>query len=692
LGKSLQTPDIASLVESSHNIKMDSFGPLPDVDRADELKRQSTSLIGAAIPKNRFIHRDEQQNDKGVDLSFEAIVAGKATNLRAMVQVKGTDSARLNADESFSLSVKTKNLNYLLSGPCPLYIVWLSTRDELRFAWARDEAKRLHQENPLWEEQDTVVLYFSRLLDADGWNDIHDRIQREGRFSRTQHDYFTRTGASESVVVGVNPETLEVLTPDKAYDTIINHGIAIVSSGYPLAIKHYSRLLTAKQSIEPAVLLALGFACYHLGEHFEARGHLARAIPNRIQLSEFDRYFLDSLVNECDLRFGRVDEEGFKAAQGKIEGAAPPFLALQMRLERIRWEHLAEHDTAKRCEKLDELRAVVSQLEQDPNASSSLKLQSAIVRLFAEIADSSIRYMEAVINMQARLGLKQNPITPSTMKALNAATAAEDKAHKDSQELLRRAVELEHPLLIGEAIVTQCMYRIGKITQLPALVRLVSGNVKKTPGELVSTIITQLEQAISIFRRAGATESVVRTTLILAQWHSTNGNQEKAKDLVESIIGLAHGMGYTHYVEEADALLSRRSALDGYHQSLAHPPDRDHIAIAMSDEEVAEFALFNLETAELPKEQFPVVHRVCLTMRDESRTRIEWCKHFRLCVGKTHAQILPTNYEIDPHWFARCMLIGNHTYTPSQDATEVTQRFKSLFCNTCTDRCPKRDG
>ncbi|MDB5307840.1 MAG: hypothetical protein JWO38_2042 [Gemmataceae bacterium] len=670
---------------------MEPLGSLPEVDRADELKRQSIALIGAAIPKGQFIHRDEQQNDKGVDLSFEVLVAGKATRFYSIVQVKGTDNAKLNGDQSLSLSISTKNLNYLLNGPCPLYIVWLSTRDELRYAWARDEAKRLHQENPSWEQQDTVVLRFSKLLDGAGWNNIHDRIQREGRFGRTQHDYFARTGTSESAVVGVNPETLEVLTPDKAFDAIKNHGIAIVSSGYPLAIKHYFRFLSTPQSTDPAVLIALGFACYHLGEHFEARGHLARVIAQRNQLSEFDRHFLDSLVNECNLRFGIVDEEGYRKTQIKIEKESPAFLALQVRLDRIRWEHLAERDTPKRRVIFDELQSIVVEIEASPSSSDSLKLQAALIRLFAEIANSSIDYMEAIINMRARLGMRQNPITPTTQKALNNATAAEEKAGQDSQDLLNRAVKLGHPLLIAEAVVTQCVYRIGMLTQKRALLRSITAKDRPVPSEMVTTIAKLLEQAISLFSRAGATESVVRATIILAQWLSTNKDHEAAKELVDGIMGIAHGMRYTHYIEEGEAILSRATEIDRYNQTIANPPDSDFIAIAQTDEDVADFASFSLTTAELPASQLPVVNRVCLVMRDESRTRIEWCKHFRLFVDGPHAEILPTSYETDPKWFARCMLFTFHTYTPSTDAEAITERFKSTYCSTCTDRCPKAE-
>lgn len=664
---------------------------LPEVDRADELKRHSIALIGTAVPKSQFIHRDEQQNDKGVDLSFEALVAGRATRFCAIVQVKATDSADLNADGSFSLPVNTKNLNYLLNGPCPLYVVYLAARDELRYAWARDEAKRLHRDNPSWDRQDTITIRFSRPLDATGWQDIHDRILREGRFARQQHDYFTRAGLAEAVVVGVNPETLDVLTPDAAFDAIRSHGIAIVSAGYPLAIKHYSRFLAPPQAHDPAVLLALGFACYHSGEHFEARGHLGRVIPRRGQLSEFDRHFLDSLVNECNLRFGAVDEAGYRARQTRIEADAPAFLALQVRLERLRWEHMAERDTHRRRERLNDLRTAVTAIEADSNAPASLRLQAALVRVFAEIADANIGFTEVAIRMSTRARLGQNPLTPATRKDWVEATAAEDKACRDTQELLKRAVELDHPLLIAEAIVTECVHRIGSITQKTALLRFINGRLRAVPAEEVAAVQKRLKQAIALFTRAGATESVVRATLILAQWLSIADDHERAKELVEGVMGVAHGMGYTHYVAEGEAILARTTEMDRHAQHLADPPDSDTIAANQSDDEVADFALFNLTATELPAEQLSVIHRVCLAMRDESRTRLGWCRHFRFYVDGPHAEILPTSYATDPNWFARCGLFGFRTYVPSPDAKAVTDRFKTTYCNACTDRCPKRN-
>ena len=126
------------------------LGPLPRVDRPDILQRDSFAELTKAVPNDRFILRDERQADKGVDFSIELLIDSYATNVRALGQLKSEDNPSINSDGSVSYSVETKNLNYLLNGDSPIYVLWLASLSELRFAWARDEARRLHTDNPDW--------------------------------------------------------------------------------------------------------------------------------------------------------------------------------------------------------------------------------------------------------------------------------------------------------------------------------------------------------------------------------------------------------------------------------------------------------------------------------------------------------------------------------------------------------------
>jgi len=493
---------------------------MPQIDRADELKRESMKQLRASVPTEQFIDRPESESDKGVDLTLEAVIHQQPTNLRSHVQLKSTDKTVLNSDGSFSLSIQTDNLRYLLSGSCPLYVLWLSGSHELRYAWARDEAKRLYSESPKWEQQGTVTIRFAEQLDTEAWNAIHARVIAEGRAACVQNNYFATVGSTECAPFAINPVTLDVLTPQDALALVKTHGISATSNGYPAIVRRCAQLLPNEQLNDPCVQLSLGYASYVLGEHFACRGHLARVLPHRDSLPDFEKFFLNSLLNECRLRFGQIGDEEYTSAQREVEANAPHFLALQLRLERVRWEHLSEHDPHKRRDLYKALSDAESEIQKTPGASESVKLQAAIVRLNAEIVDANIGYVEVVVAMSARIQMSKNPLTPHLAKLFEDATAAESHVASETERLVQRARSTDNPVLIAEAILTQCIYRTGQILQKPILLKLVSGQQKVIPIEMVNLVLSQLSQAIAIFRSAGAVESTVRATLMQAQLHS----------------------------------------------------------------------------------------------------------------------------------------------------------------------------
>ena len=43
-------------------------------------------------------------------------------------------------------------------------LVGVAPRDELRFAWARDERRRLDEANPEWAQQETITIRFDEIV------------------------------------------------------------------------------------------------------------------------------------------------------------------------------------------------------------------------------------------------------------------------------------------------------------------------------------------------------------------------------------------------------------------------------------------------------------------------------------------------------------------------------------------------
>ena len=206
----------------------DELGPLPTAGRSGDLQELSIRAPLAALPVERFQFRDERKSDMGVDGSLEVKIDGHSTNFWAQVQLKATDSPSTNADGSVSLRVEPSNVNYLLNGQSPLYILWIAPRNELRFLWARDERKRLDAINPKWMGQETITLRFVNLL-AAGLNEIHDRVLGDGRLQRKTCDILARAATAEPVTISIDPQSLSVTDPDQLHAWLNESGLSLVA-------------------------------------------------------------------------------------------------------------------------------------------------------------------------------------------------------------------------------------------------------------------------------------------------------------------------------------------------------------------------------------------------------------------------------------------------------------------------------
>ena len=134
----------------------DQLGPLPQSAPEHEMERRGLQAFQGFLSDHSYlIPRDERLVDYGVDLSFEVVWEGRATNCRAQAQLKSQAAAKLNQDGSVSVSITVANLNYLLNGRSPIYILYIKDTEEFRYAWAQDEAQRLGEQ---WREQSYVTL------------------------------------------------------------------------------------------------------------------------------------------------------------------------------------------------------------------------------------------------------------------------------------------------------------------------------------------------------------------------------------------------------------------------------------------------------------------------------------------------------------------------------------------------------
>lgn len=667
------------------------LGPLPKTDRNAELQRLSFKALQAVLPADRFVFRDERAEDAGVDASVELLASSGgvsgSTNLRAQVQLKGTDSAEVNADGSISLQIKVSNLNYLLNGPSPLFVVYVAPRDELRFAWAYDERRRLDASNPEWMRQGSVTIRFVDRLTTEALEGIYERIMREGRMHRRVHDTLANASLSEQVVIGIDPETLATTGPEEAARLLLRSGLTLVSAGLAVAVLDHARLLDRTTARAPRLQLVQAYAEFNRARYQAALAHLQEAALGQEELTPSDRHFLLYLCHACEFYAGRIDLEEYSRRVADWEESGSGGFALAHRLDALRYRLLKELDMKRRAELLDELRAAVTEVLRSAGEQKAFKLQARLTLIHAEGGQVASRFLQQLFRLKIRQGLQ----LATDVRALREKLVEEWEGWERSvNDALAEAEAEGHPLLIAFALDTRAVIRIVLLSQIK-LFASSSEVLTVVPEVLFQETASDVERAKNIYVRASHLEGELRATLHMADLHLLADRQQEAQDLAHEVLPKAQAMGYSTLEELAREHLAGQavfSRLEGEVRRRS-TDDEDFRLAAETDERLREFAREVMEESGLPAERFPVLLRDVFSERDISQERLHWCRHIELIQNLRHTDHPATFYRTDPERYCRCPKYGYKSAVGHPDWKSVIAAFKQAYCIGCLGRDPK---
>jgi hypothetical protein len=660
------------------------MGPLPQADRNAELQQASIKALNAVLrATNDLVLRDERTADYGVDASFEVKLDQRMTNVRSHIQMKATESIDKNADGTVSLQIHSYNLNYLLNGPCPIYVLYDAAKDEMWFTWAHDEQKRLLYASPNWTKQDNVSIRFSRQFTAAVLPEIRDRILAEGRLSRHIHDNLARMSVAEPVTFSVDAKTLEAMTADKAKSVLVANGMTIVASGFPdEALKLFSLLPPASQK-EPRLQLISGYAHYMRGRFQMALGCIAETLANQEGLSVQDQCFLARLRSACEQRLGMIDRDTYLAQTEEIEKAATGPNALLIRLENLEQRLLAERDLDARAKLQDEYEGVAKNILGTADVPLWLKLQAKLSLLYVEGGESiaTLFREHALSQMRRRLGIGEVPA------GLQQARQEWCQWEKAADDAVQEAIGLKHPILVGDALVTRLHVRVLLLNNQ----RLASAFAKAefaVPSEISAVVTADANRALAIYRRAGVLDGELRAKMALADFEEIRGDLQAAKKIAADILPASTAMGYRDLVERASNLIRDNTDLMRSEAEIASYDD-DVWTSQWPDDQVRDFARNIMTARGIPSERFAVVERDCFAARQIARERTHWCQYLELQQDLRHLGSMATIYARDPNQICVCGKYGYRSKIENPDASTVIGAFKGTYCHACQGRSPK---
>lgn len=675
-------------MNSSQNIP--DLGPLPKSDDNAELQRKSIKALNALLQdQDNLIFRGEPVEDYGVDGSFELKIGGRMTNFRAQVQLKATASVEPNQDGSISFPVRTANLNHLLNGTCPVYLLFDAGTKDFWYVWAHDESLRLQTINPAWKNQETVTLRFTERLALDTLSAVVDCVLREGRLIREIRDSLARSTTNEPVVISIDSASLAVTDPIQAQHILLASGLTIVAAGFPSEALRLLDLIDPRTKIVARFQLTAGYAHYILGNHYAALGHIRQALARAQELSQNERSFLDNLKDTCELRVGIIDYSTHRQRAEARAQASGGLVLLQERLEMAYYRSLRARDEGTRTALTKEVREVVSQILGDSDASEAVKVQARLTLLHVEGAGatSAVAHQLGLDWMRQHLATTYGTHLAADYRQVTARLADWEASANNA---LKAAYDLGHPFLTAQALSIWVAICISQLLnkRIDALYR---NKVFQVPEAIASRARQSVATASAILERAGSVEGKLRISILHADFLEITGDLAAAKKLAAEIRPEAEAMGFTDIAGRASDILADRTLLKEFEREEERfkQTDEDIWFAQLSDEELRSLTRDTLQTLGIPMDRVGIAEQSSRNDREIARERVHWCRHLELLENLSQTLDPGKAFISLPNRKCVCQKFGYETRIETSEAQTLVGTFKKMFCTGCEARDPK---
>ena len=162
---------------------MSHLDDLPKRHSSHHIEDRSKTAFRVVISECHDFIIQSDDRDYGTDFVIEAIDAGKPTNVRVHVQVKGTN-CNAREDGSISVSVARSNVNYLLMQPGSVFVCYHVPTERLLVRRADDIAREYEHRGKDWHDQQSVTVRFEEAFDRDFQRSLKEYVVASAKGER----------------------------------------------------------------------------------------------------------------------------------------------------------------------------------------------------------------------------------------------------------------------------------------------------------------------------------------------------------------------------------------------------------------------------------------------------------------------------------------------------------------------------
>lgn len=505
---------------------------LPKSSKNEELEDLSRKRFAPLFDEERFILKGEVI-DNGIDLRNEIKKNNCKLGFGFNFQLKAKANATKNKDGSYSKSIETKNIEYLLNNGQPaFYGFYIKNEDEFYYVHLKDVIRYLHDKDIDWENQPSHTIRFTDKLNSDAVNRIYQISMQDGIMLReinyrsalikeTDHP-------SEKIIIDYDKK---INSDKEIHDIIEKKGIQWVNLRRWKDVIKLHEKATNQVAISPKYCLTIGMAYYYNGQLLKALPFFKKANSLKNTLEKFLNDYLDYYFLTTKYTVGIIDKKDYGKQLQKLE--KNKHLNFFFIIEEAKEKCYANPETyTQNFEKLiNRLQSIID----DSHSSSNVKLSCRCEILLHFGLKNNLDYAQSISFLNA---FKNNSEDNRT-RVLEYLSRIDEKWSHYSFELKKETIEYDpfvyHLALINESKV---MYQKEVFSDYIYLTSDIPGEVNKEKTDntkKVKDLIQKVEHSIDFFKSIEHFDNIIAALGLKYELLKYKSNEKEAVEALKEL-------------------------------------------------------------------------------------------------------------------------------------------------------------
>lgn len=477
---------------------------LPQGSRNQDLETLSKRVFEPLFDVERFILKDESI-DNGIDYRCEIKYNNNPLGFGFNFQLKSKDDSKPNNDGSFSKSLKTSNIEYLLNNGQPAFYGFYVVEDGAFYYEYLDEfISNLNNENQNWQEQSNHTLRFTKKLDRTAVDSIYTIVLNKGKLFRkvnaTLAVKFSQANLGEKLLIDYNGN---VSTDEEIKDIIEKYGLELVNQCKWNEVLELHKKTSNSLATSAVYNIVVGLANYYLGEYIKASSFFRNALKQKDELDIIllnQLIFVDATVKYLLQMFTEEDYE--RTIKSLPEDNHIKFY---IQIEKAK-EYLKDKLFITKDLRVKEFEETIQLIIDNPDASSHVKFSAKSEFLIYEGNNTLLKFKQTV----CRINAHEDMIGPDPILRNKQAELLESefgKIENKYTELYKEAESSNNYFAFFYLFTNKVKYDFTKYSSFEIL------KVDKVPSFTTDTsnyyylLLENIEKSINYFKSIGHIEN-----------------------------------------------------------------------------------------------------------------------------------------------------------------------------------------